>query len=132
MNRQWDNESKEALIAYRIQRADETLQEAELMFNEQHYHGAINRLYYACYYVVMALLLKSGIEAHTHAGVKTMFALHFVSKGIVPYEIGKVFSTLFEKRQAGDYDDFIICERSDVEEYLGQTRSFITNIKSLI
>ncbi len=31
MTEQWDKESKEALIAYRINRADETLREAELM-----------------------------------------------------------------------------------------------------
>ena len=49
MTQQWDDESKQALIAYRVTRADETIQEAELMYNEGLYHGAINRLYYACY-----------------------------------------------------------------------------------
>ena len=44
MKQQWDKESKEALIAYRISRADETMQEADLMINEHLYHGAINRL----------------------------------------------------------------------------------------
>lgn len=60
MTEQWDKESKEALIAYRINRTDETLREAELMYNEGHYNGAVNRLYYACYYISMALLLKKG------------------------------------------------------------------------
>ncbi|MDR2058337.1 MAG: HEPN domain-containing protein [Dysgonamonadaceae bacterium] len=37
----------------------------------------MNRLYYACYYAVTALLINSGIEAQTHAGVRRMLALHF-------------------------------------------------------
>ena len=45
-----DEESKEALIAYRIQRAYETLKEAEVMIRESFYNAAINRMYYACYY----------------------------------------------------------------------------------
>ncbi len=40
MTEQWDKESKEALIAYRINRTDETLREAELMYNEGHYNAA--------------------------------------------------------------------------------------------
>lgn len=132
MTQQWDNESKEALIAYRQSRADETMQEAELMYNEGLYHGAVNRLYYACFYVTTALLLKHGIQANTHAGVKTMFALHFVSKGLVPYESGKVLSVLFEKRQTGDYDDFVICNQQDTNNLMQQAKAFVAQIKILI
>ena len=39
-----DKESKKALVAYRIQRAYETLREAEVMIRESFYNAAINRL----------------------------------------------------------------------------------------
>ena len=42
------------LIKYRLQRADETLEEARLLFKEGRYAGAINRLYYACFYAVLS------------------------------------------------------------------------------
>ena len=132
MTQQWDKESKEALMAYRINRADETVREAELMYQEGYYNGAVNRLYYACYYITIALLLKNDIQAQTHSGVKTMFGLHFISNGKVPYEIGKVLTTLFEKRQTGDYDDFVICSRQDVEELMQQTKEFVRYIKTLL
>lgn len=132
MTQQWDNESKRALIAYRIKRADDTLKEAELMFQEGYYNGAINRLYYACYYATIALLLKNDIQAQTHSGVKAMFGLHFVSKKIIPYEIGKTLTSLFEKRQTGDYDDFAIYERQDVENLLQDANEFVRFIKTLI
>ena len=53
-----DEESKNALINYRIQRAYETLKEAQVMMRESFYNAAVNRLYYACYYAAVSLLLK--------------------------------------------------------------------------
>ena len=44
------------LIRYRIQRAFETLDEARLMAESDHWNGCVNRLYYACFYAVNALL----------------------------------------------------------------------------
>ena len=111
-----DEESRKALIAYRLQRAYETLKEAEVMIRESFYNAAVNRMYYACYYAAVALLLKYDIQTQTHNGVKTMLGLHFISTGKLSLKIGKTFSTLFEKRQSGDYDDFVYCDQSLVEE----------------
>jgi uncharacterized protein (UPF0332 family) len=36
-----------------------------------------------------------------------MFGLHFVQKGIVSKDDGRFFSDLYDRRQTGDYDDFI-------------------------
>ena len=132
MTQQWDNESREALIAYRMNRADETLREADLMINEHLYHGAINRLYYACYYASIAILLKKGIQAQTHSGVKTMIGLHFVTKGLIPIETGRAFTTLFERRQSGDYDDFVLCDQNEAKELRTKAITYIDCIKSLL
>ena len=79
MKEKMDKESLKALIAYRIGRAYETLKEADVMKREGFYNAAINRLSYACYYAVIALLLKNDIQTQTHNGVKTMLGLHFFS-----------------------------------------------------
>ena len=60
-----DEESKNALINYRIQRAYETLKEAQVMMRESFYNAAVNRLYYACYYAAVSLLLNM-ITNHKH------------------------------------------------------------------
>ena len=54
MKGELDEESRIALIHYRFQRADLTLKEALIMNDAGHYNAAINRLYYACYYAVVA------------------------------------------------------------------------------
>lgn len=120
-----DDDSRKALVEYRLERAYETMKEAALLAEKQYYNAAVNRLYYACFYATTALLLKNKIEAKSHAGVKSMFGLHFVSKGLIPIHIGKILSTLYEKRQSGDYDDFIYCDKEMTEELTTQAQTFI-------
>ncbi|MBR2105388.1 MAG: HEPN domain-containing protein [Bacteroidales bacterium] len=127
-----DEQSRAELVKYRISRADEAIQEAQLMANDCHYNAAVNRLYYACFYAVQALLVKHGILSSTHAGVKTMLSLHFVSKGVIDVEYGKTFSRLFEIRHSGDYDDFVYCDKEMIDEYTPKAEAFVSKIKELL
>jgi uncharacterized protein (UPF0332 family) len=49
--------TKKDLINYRLERAKETLEDAKLLAEKQRWNSAINRLYYAAYYAIIALLL---------------------------------------------------------------------------
>jgi uncharacterized protein (UPF0332 family) len=55
------------LITYRINRAWETLSEAGLMAESGHWNTCINRLYYACFYGINALLIKHNLSSAKHA-----------------------------------------------------------------
>lgn len=55
MKQELDKESIDALIRYRTERANETLLEAKILIQNGFYNAAVNRLYYACYYAVMAV-----------------------------------------------------------------------------
>ena len=127
-----DDESRKALVEYRLERAYATMEEAAVMTEKEFYNAAVNRLYYACYYATEALLLKHKIEAKSHAGVKAMLGLHFVSKGLVPVSIGKILSTLFEKRQSGDYDDFIYCDKEMTDDLTIQAQTYIDCLAKLV
>jgi len=127
-----DEQSRTDLVKYRVERADETMMEARLLAKEGYYNAAINRLYYACFYAALALLVKYGIATATHAGVKTMLGLHFVSKGMLEKKHGKTFSRLFEIRHSGDYDDFVYCDKEMTDEYIPLAEAFIQRIKELI
>lgn len=132
MNETLDNQSRKSLVEYRIKRANETVKEAELLAKEGYYNAAANRLYYACFYAAQALLVANNLTTATHAGVKTMLGLHFVSKGILEKEHGKTFSRLFEIRHSGDYDDFVYCDKEMINEYTPKAKSFINKITELL
>jgi len=89
-------------------------------------------MYYACYYAVSALLIHNGIETQTHAGVRQMLGLHFIRTGRLSQEQGRFYSTLFNDRHSGDYDDFIFFNQEITEGTYPQAMEFIRNIEKLI
>ena len=67
MSETLDEQSRTDLVRYRIELASETLMEARLLANEGYYNAAFNRLYYACFYATLALLVKNGLSTSSHA-----------------------------------------------------------------
>ena len=132
MKEQLSEENVRALVSYRLSRAKETLAEIPNLKDMGYLNTAVNRLYYACYYAVVALLIKKHIHASTHAGVKQMLGLHFVSKGLITRESNRSFSLLFERRHSSDYDDFAYATIEDVDELLPKAESFISEIERLL
>lgn len=110
MKESLSSQDRQSLVHYRLQRAFDTLREADYNADGTFYNTAVNRLYYAAYYAVSALLLANCIEANTHAGVKTMLSLKFIKPGLLAPVYGRTFMTLFENRQSGDYEDFVYCD----------------------
>ncbi len=79
MKEQLNRENIEALANYRFQRAEETLKEIPYLKQQGYYNTAVNRLYYACYYAAVALLIKHEVNPGTHSGVKQMIRIAFCS-----------------------------------------------------
>ncbi len=125
-------EEKDALIAYRIENARLTLDEVPIHISNKFYKTAMNRMYYGCYYVVTALLLKNNIEAYTHAGVRQMLGLHFVKSEKLSIKMSKFYSDLFANRQEGDYADFVYYDLETVTELYPQALLFVEQIIKII
>ncbi|MFC2126695.1 HEPN domain-containing protein [Bacteroidota bacterium] len=120
------------LIHYRLNRAKDTLKEVDIHISNELWNTAINRLYYACYYAVIALLVKHKISSQSHAGVRKMFGLHFIKPGLINKDLGKFYSDIFDKRQTGDYDDFVDFNREEVISLLDPAKKLINEIEKLL
>ena len=131
MKQQMDRETRMALIDYRLQRAHSTLGEADLLYGGGYYNAAVNRLYYACYYAAVALLLSREIETFTHNGVKTQLSMHFVRTGLLSIEHSTTFGLLFDKRHSSDYSDFAYCDAGLVELLRPRAEAFIDAVERL-
>jgi uncharacterized protein (UPF0332 family) len=108
------HEERIAIVGYRIEKAKVAFKGAEAnALQLKDWTVAGNRLYYAVYYIVSALLIKNGYIAHTHAGTRSLFNQHFIKTDFVSRESGRLYSKLFETRQMGDYDDFFDLEEKD-------------------
>ena len=125
-------EAGSQLVSYRLQRARETLTDARILAGASRWNPCVNRLYYACFYAVSALLIQEGLSSSKHTGLRSLFNRHFVRTNKVTKDKARIFNDLFERRQEVDYVDFVSFEESQVQSWLPQAEAFVETIGVLI
>ena len=125
-------EGTKELIKYRLDRAKETLDEAKVMMESGHVYGAANRVYYACFYSVTALLLNKGMSSSKHSGVMSLFNRNFVKPGLIQVEYGKFYARMFDTRLESDYGDIVEIEYADIAEDIKTAEQFVQTIIELV
>lgn len=123
---------KAALIQYRLEKADKSVAEAQVMAAMEHWDTVANGLYYACFYAITAYLAAQDLKAITHKGIKNIFHQEMIKTGLMSSELGKLYADLFNKRQEADYEDFAEISQSAIEPLLQETVIFIQKVKALI
>ncbi len=120
------------LINYRREKAAETLENARVSLEKRHLFSAVNRVYYALFYEISALLKTKNLSSPKHTGIRALFNQHFVKTGIVDVEIGKFYSDMFVFRQKGDYEDFIYFKENDVKEWILMAEKYLRMLEKYI
>ena len=126
------NKEIRILIKYRLLRADETLEDAGILFNHHKLFSTVNRIYYAMFYSVAALLLSKGLSSSKHSGLMGLFNREFVKSGLIDKELGRFYNEMFEFRQKSDYKDLVKFEIKEVRLWLSRAGEFITAVQGLI
>jgi len=120
------------IINYWIEKSKESLESSRNEFRAGRLSFSVNRIYYSCFYIVCAILLKKGLKFKKHSGVRAAFHQHLVKPGLITREQGLLYDELFEARQRGDYIELINFEQTQVEDWIVRTEGFISEIKTLI
>lgn len=123
---------QDAVIRYRLDRARETLAEAGLMAGAGHWNACVNRLYYACFYAVSALLVRDGRTAGKHSAVRGFFNRYYVKPGVVDRDLGDVYNLLFNRRNRGDYADMVRFDESQVQPLMADAARFVARIEEIV
>lgn len=126
------NDWNKDLIAYRVDKSSETLEDARILAKAERWNICVNRLYYSCFYVVSALLAIKGLASSKHTGVRSLFNKYYVKTGIVSKELASIYNDLFERRQESDYIDFIDFHEHQVLPWISKAESFVEHIRNII
>ena len=124
-------DERKAIVSYRLEKAQRLMEQAKGIAPLKYWETVANRLYYAAYNAVSALLIANGDEAQTHNGIIRIFGLHFVKVGRVSNEMGNLYKTLYSMRLTGDYDDFSYLSEENVMPLVSPTEDFISSISAL-
>lgn len=119
-------------MLHRMTRAVETLEDARILAKAGRWNACVNRLYYACFYAVSALLVRDGLSSSRHAGVRSLFNRHYVKTGKVPKDLATIYNDLFERRQEGDYIDFVSFQEPQVLPWISKAEKLLAFVAGLV
>lgn len=124
-----EEDKREALIKYRLEQANETISEAELLLDHGKYRAAVNRIYYGMFYALLALGNKYQFATSKHGQLIGWFNKVFIKGKILDRKYGKYLREAFEVRNQGDYDAFIEFSKENVVQRLERMKEFISAIE---
>ena len=125
-------EETRILVMYRLDRARESLEEAGILLEREYGNTFVNRLYYACFYAVSALLLTKRLSSAKHSGTRSLFHQTFVKPGLVDPELGQLYDRLFDNRQKGGYADLVRFDPNEVRDWYDEAFEFVETIQNIV
>jgi uncharacterized protein len=93
------------------------------------FRSVMNRLYYALFYAVLALLQEKKIGTSKHTGAIALFDREFIKSGILDKSLSRILHRAFELRQKADYMEKMEVTREDVDELLPGAKDFMAAIE---
>ncbi len=118
-------------IGLHLDRAQDCLVEAELLFGEAHWVAAVSRAYYAMFHAATAALLRNGVERHSHQGIISAFGQTFAKTGVVDMRFHKYLKESFDLRQESDYQPIVRLTEEQGRKVLSWARESVTTCRKL-
>lgn len=112
--------------------AEETLNAAQVLLNEDYLRDAVNRAYYAVFYVAEALLSEKDLRFKKHGAVHGSFAQYYVKTGSFDAKYHKLLVKAFGQRMLGDYDEVVRFKSEEVREIITEAWEFLQAAKDYL
>ena len=125
------DQERDTLVSLYKAKAQQTIEEARLAIVQKAWSMAMNRIYYACFHAVTALLVKDGHPVGTHLGAKMNLGKYYVKEGLLAPQLGRLFSQLASLREKADYDVLFKVEEEDVIKFYPEAKEFMANVMRL-
>jgi uncharacterized protein (UPF0332 family) len=124
---------KELFIKISLEKSQEAMKFADIAIKENAYTTALNRIYYAIFYVVTALGYKFDYTTSKHIQLKGWFNKKFVyEETIFTPELYEIYNTAFENRQESDYKMTYVADEEFVKELFVKAKTFIEQVEKAI
>ena len=112
-----------------LSNAEETLNAAEVLVKEDYLRDAVNRAYYAVFYIAEALLNEKDLRFRKHGTAHGSFVQHYVKTGIFDAKYHKLLLDAFGRRMLGDYDEVVSFKTIEVRETITEAWDFLQTAK---
>ena len=125
-------EEREILVKLEYEKGKSFLEQAEKIAELGYWDMVANRLYYAVFHAVTALLIKNGHKVGTHKGVVLLFGQHYIKTGIFSINEGRLYSQLQTMREKADYVCTFQTSQEEIVPMLEPARKMIEKIGGIV
>ena len=126
------DDERRIMVDLEMERADKIIEQFETLRKQQYWDTLVNRMYYAIFHAVSALMIHNAISIHTHRGALNAFNKDFVRTGVFTADEGHLFSKLEGLRERGDYNCFVDATEDEIVPLIEPLKALIEKIKTKI
>ena len=125
-------EERRTIVQLELERAKRTFAEVETLKAAGMWNGVCNRLYYAVFHAISALLIHDGHQVNTHHGSHAVFGLHYIKTGVLPEDFGRLYNQLQTMREESDYNCAFEADQEELENRIEPARKMIETIENMV
>lgn len=125
-------DERKIIVKREYEKALSFIEQAEGNAKMEYWEVVANRMYYAVFHAVSALLVKDGHKVGTHRGTVMAYGLHYVKTGIVTPDEGSLYSQLQSMREDADYNCAFQAEPEKMKALLPLAIGLIEKIGKLL
>ncbi|MHB8647806.1 MAG: HEPN domain-containing protein [Thermomicrobiales bacterium] len=123
---------KGTIIRFRIGRANQCLGDAEAFAQAGSWNGTVNRLYFACFYSVAALVARDSTSTTEHGDIKRSVNQYDMRSGRMSDDLRVFYDELSALRLDADYEDFVVFDEEKVRPLIDEARQFVARVGELL
>ena len=127
------DEQAKALARYRLEKAQQVLQSADMLMNMTNdYNSVVNRCYYAVFHSVRSILALERKDFEKHSAVISYFRRAYIKTHIIPVEASDILGEAFNSRNESDYRDFFEVSKEQAEQQLCSAKRFVEIVEAYL
>lgn len=127
------DEQAKALSKYRLEKARQLLQSADMLMNmTKDYNSVVNRCYYAIFHSVRSILALERKDFEKHSAVISYFRRMYIKTHIISVDASDILGEAFNSRNESDYKDFFAVSREQAEQQLCNAKKFMEIVEAYL
>ena len=127
-----NDDERRIIVNLELEKATNTMAQIPELQKLGYWDNIANRLYYAVFHAVNALLIHDGHPVNTHRGIIALFGNYFKRTGIFASEDGRLYSDLQTMRNNSDYNCSYDATQQEIEPMIIPAKNLIDKVFNYI
>ncbi len=126
------NEEKDTLVNLRRKQSEEALEQVQFLLDNKKLNLAVNRIYYAIFYIISAIAIKNDFSTSKHKQLLGWFNKKFIASGEIDTKYSKMIYASYSNREKSDYDFLFELTLEEINDLYREASEFVKVVEKLI